>query len=209
LWLNGFAGSGKSVLCSTAIDRLFQDRENRQTKVGIAIFYFTFNDDAKQDASAMLRSLILQLSVQLEDDHKLVSQLCSSYQNATPPDIVLIDILRQLIQAFEHTYVVLDALDESPRGKYRHDVLGVITSVRAWLEPGLHLLASSRDEVDIRDELTASSANLSTISMKNSSVDQDIATFVASELETNKRLRKWAAHCEEIKRALVSGAEGV
>ncbi|CAI7577772.1 unnamed protein product [Penicillium glandicola] len=58
IWLNGFAGCGKSVLCSTA--------RQRQPGVGIGFFYFSFNDESKRDSSGMLRALLLQLSAQLE-----------------------------------------------------------------------------------------------------------------------------------------------
>ena len=74
LWLNGFAGSGKSVLCSTAIQFAFRHRRS-DPSVGIAFFYFSFNDKSKQDESAMLRALLLQLSCQLKDGHADLSRL--------------------------------------------------------------------------------------------------------------------------------------
>lgn len=55
LWVNGFAGSGKSVLSSTAIQFAFRHRGSNP-QIGIAFFYFTFNDNSKQDESAMLRA---------------------------------------------------------------------------------------------------------------------------------------------------------
>lgn len=53
LWLNGFAGSSKSVLSSTAIQYAFRHRRSNP-QIGIAFFYFNFNDELKQDESAML-----------------------------------------------------------------------------------------------------------------------------------------------------------
>ena len=64
LWLNGFAGCGKSVLCSTVIQDTFRYKQS-DSGVGIGFFYFTFNDTSKQDESAMLRALLLQLSAQV------------------------------------------------------------------------------------------------------------------------------------------------
>lgn len=46
LWLSGFAGCGKSVLCSTAIQYTFRHNQSNPG-VGIAFFYFTFNDESK------------------------------------------------------------------------------------------------------------------------------------------------------------------
>ncbi|MCJ1455393.1 hypothetical protein MMC28_005748 [Mycoblastus sanguinarius] len=83
MWLNGFAGSGKSVLCSTAIQFALRHRRS-DSNVGIAFFYFTFNDELKQDVSAMLRALLLQLSSQLQDGHADLTRLHDSYKASTP-----------------------------------------------------------------------------------------------------------------------------
>jgi hypothetical protein len=113
LWLNGFAGCGKSVLCSTAIQYTFRHKRSDRG-VGIAFFYFTFNDESKQDESAMLRALLLQLSGQLADSHTDLARLHDSYCTGIPPAIVLTEHLRHLIQKFDQVYILFDALDESP-----------------------------------------------------------------------------------------------
>ncbi|CAM1509295.1 Fc.00g030340.m01.CDS01 [Cosmosporella sp. VM-42] len=206
LWLVGFAGCGKSVLCSTAIQFAFRHRR-ANPRIGIAFFFFTFNDESKQDASAMLRALILQLSSQLADNHSLLSRLHDSYRNASPPDPALIDCLHQLVRAFKDVYIVLDALDESPRSKHRDNMLQCLAELRAWSEPGLHIIVSSRDEVDIREDLEALPKE--TIKMKNDSIDRDIASFISEHLHKNRRLRKWDEHHARIETALTTRAKGV
>ena len=206
LWLNGFAGCGKSILCSTAIQFAFRHRRSNP-RIGIAFFFFTFNDDSKQDTSAMLRTLVVQLSCQLADNHKLLSRLHISYPNATPPEPALMDCLRQLLRAFDDVYILLDALDESPHDKHRADVLQALVDLRALSEPGLHLLVTSRDEPDIRDELDLSEDL--TVSMKNTSVDSDIAAFVSGHLRNNRRLRKWELYHSRIETVLAERAKGV
>lgn len=206
LWLNGFAGCGKSVLCSTAIQYAFRHRRSNP-RIGIAFFFFTFNDVSKQDASAMLRALVLQLSSQLGDNHGLLSRLHDSSRNAMPPNQALIGCLHQLVREFDNVYILLDALDESPRDKHRGDVLQALVDLRAWSEPGLHLLVTSREETDIRDELDA--LRDETISMKSDSVDGDIAAFISSYLRNNRRLRKWEIHYDQIENALTERAKGV
>ena len=205
LWLRGFAGCGKSVLCSTAIQYAFRHRRSHP-KIGIAFFFFTFNDKSKQDASALLRALTLQLSAQLEH-HDDLSRLYDSYRHATPPDEALLGCLHQLVRAFQDVYVLVDALDESPRSQHRETMLQVIKDMRAWKETGLHLLVTSRDEVDIKGELEATPEE--TIEMKNAEVDQDIAVFVAQHLRENRRLRKWQPYYDRIEKALTDRANGV
>ncbi|KAB5559825.1 hypothetical protein GE09DRAFT_1220491 [Coniochaeta sp. 2T2.1] len=134
-------------------------------RIGIAFFFFTFNDVSKQDTSVMLRTLVLQLPCQLNDNHRLLSRLHDSYRDATPPDPALMDCLRQLVRAFDDVYILLDALNENPRDKHRADALQALADLRALSEPGLHLLVTSRDEPDIRDELDVSEDL--TISMKS------------------------------------------
>ncbi|KAI0023788.1 ankyrin repeat-containing protein [Xylariomycetidae sp. FL0641] len=205
LWLRGFAGSGKSVLCSTAIQYAFQHLRSNP-KTCIAFFFFAFNDSSKQDTTALLRALILQLSTQL-DDHTELSRLRDCYRHATPPDQALLKLLRQQVRKFKDVYILIDALDESPAGHPREAVLEAIRNVQAWNEPGLHILVTSRDEVDIRDELEATPAE--SIDMRDTGVDQDIAAFVAQHLRDNRRLRKWEQHYERIEEALTTRADGV
>jgi hypothetical protein len=214
LWLNGFAGCGKSVLCSTAIQYTLRHRRSN-SRIGIAFFFFTFSDDSKQDASAMLRALVLQLSGQLNNNNAYLSRLYDRYRNATPPDQDLEGCLHQLVQVFEHVYIILDALDESPRNLHgkniRRSVLEALATIRKWSTPGLHLLVTSREETDIRDTLHDDlyTSPDETVSMKNASVDSDIASFISGRLKDSRELRKWADHHGQIESALAERAKGV
>ncbi|KAK3299419.1 ankyrin repeat-containing domain protein [Chaetomium fimeti] len=205
LWLKGFAGCGKSVLSSTIIQHTLRHRRSNP-RVGIAFFYFTFNDDAKQDTSAMLRALILQLVPQLQSKDAL-PRLHQNYRGGTPPDQALLDCLHQLIAQFDDVYIVLDALDESPRHKHREDLLRALDEMRGWQGPELHLLVTSRDEQDIREELGPAEDQM--VAMGDGLVDADIAAFVAGHLRDNRRLRKWERFHGQIEKALTEGAKGV
>jgi len=206
LWLNGFAGCGKSVLCATAIQHTLRHRKSNP-RIGLAFFFFTFNDDTKQDASAMLRALVSQLSSQHNDNDAILSRWRASYTNAMPPDHTLMDCLHELVRTFEHVYIILDALDESPRDKHRRDMLQKLVDIRAWSEPGLHLLVMSRDYPDIRRKLCALQDE--TISMKNDSVDNDIAEFIFNYLRQNEQLEQWEEYYDKIENVLTEGAKGV
>ncbi len=206
LWLNGFAGCGKSVLCSTAIQYTFRHKRSDRG-VGIAFFYFTFNDESKQDESAMLRALLLQLSGQLADSHTDLARLHDSYCTGIPPAIVLTEHLRHLIQKFDQVYILFDALDESPRYGQRDQVLNTIETMRKWLLRGLHLLVTSRDEPDIRESL--SPVGNEELIMKNAEINHDISNFISGQLEIDPKLRKWRAHHDRIQQVLAERAQGV
>ena len=206
LWLNGFAGSGKSVLCSTAIQSVLRHRRS-DPRIGIAFFYFTFNDESKQDESAMLRALLLQLSTQLRDGHADLVRLYDSYKTGTPSSRVLIEYLRLLIERFQHVYIMLDALDESPRDGARGHVLDALETMRGWTLQGLHLFVTSRDERDIHEFFNLFTSQK--VAMQNPGIDQDIANFISGRLNTDRSLQKWRKHRDKIQDALARRAKGV
>ncbi|KAK4154755.1 hypothetical protein C8A00DRAFT_42499 [Chaetomidium leptoderma] len=214
LWLYGFAGCGKSVLCSTAIQHTFQ-HQGANPRIGVAFFFFTLNDVSKQDLSAMLRALVLQLSGQLNDDHRLLSRLHDSYGSAVPPNQALVDCLRELVREFDHAYILVDALDESPRDKHRKEVLQALVDLRGCKEPGLHLLVTSREEPDIRlvlqKRLLASRNEAFAVKPPNSRGHRhDIESFISGSLKSNYWLRKWGKKDHhKVEEALTNRADGV
>jgi ankyrin repeat domain-containing protein 50 len=206
LWLNGFAGCGKSVLCSTIIQHTFREMKQRNG-VGIAFFYFSFTDESKQDDDGMLRALLLQLSGQLQDGQKDLEKLYALYQLRTPPVYVLLELLQQFLGQFCDSYIVLDALDESPRDYKRGGVLRAIQEIRNWSLPSVHILVTSRNELDILESLRPSSEQ--NLLMKNVEIDSDIAEFVSYQLRNDQKLQRWKSRHGEIQAILTTRAQGV
>ena len=206
LWLNGFAGCGKSVLCSTAIQHTFHEIRHKH-RVGIAFFYFSLSDKAKQDDNGVIRTLLLQLSVQLQDGERDLEQLHTLYKSGSPPVDVLLNSLRRFLKRFRDTYILLDALDESPRDCKREGVLRAIQVIRSWSISSVHLLVTSRNELDIRESLDPSRGQ--DLLLRNSEIDTDIANFVSYQLKNDAKLQKWKARHTEIEAKLTTGAQGV
>ena len=206
IWLNGFAGSGKSVLCSTAIQFLFR-RSSVNSRIGIAFFYFTFIDQSKQDEIAMLRALLLQLSTQLKNNHKHLRELKKKYETGTPPASVLIQYLRLLCEEFFEVFVAIDALDESPRDGPRQRVFDVFETIRNWKIQRLHILITSRNEPDIVSCLGLSTGQQ--VLMANIGLDQDISEYIKSRLDTDRILRKWYPYRGMIANILSEKAKGM
>lgn len=206
LWLSGFAGCGKSVLCSTAIQHTFREMR-RRVGVGIAFFYFTFNDEAKQDENGMLRALLLQLSVQLQHGEQDLEQLHGLYRSGTPPVEALLNLLYRFLGQFRDIYILLDGIDESPRDRRREGVLNAIQVIRNWSLPGVHVFITSRNELDIRESLNPSHDQ--NLSMRNSEIDKDIVEFVTCQLINDPKLQRWKARHGEIQAKLTTGAQGV
>lgn len=130
IWLYSFASCGKSVLCSTAIQHAFRHRQSSADSVA-TFFFFTFNDELKQDASAALQAPLLQLFGQVSGLEADLTCLKESYNHGTPPVPGLLDYLRQAVTRCHHVYILLDVLDESPVDSSRAEVLSVIDTIQA------------------------------------------------------------------------------
>ena len=206
LWLYGFAGCGKSVLCSTAIQSTFRHQRSRSSSA-LAFFFFTFNDESKQDASAMLHALLLQLSGQVVGMDADLKRLKDSYSHGTPPVPILMEYLRSAMTRCHDVYLLLDALDECPMGDTRDYVLSTIQTIRQWSVPSLHLLVTSRDILDIRQALNVEVEN--TVALTDDNVSQDILRYVSHQVDHDPRLHRWGKHRETIKQCLAQRANGV
>lgn len=206
LWLKGFAGSGKSVLCSTAIQAAFQYRRGDRN-IGIAFFYFSFSDESKQDESCMIRALLWQLSSQSSDRPVDLLQLYDAHKTGTPPSTTSSAYLRRLFGRFHRVYIFLDALDECPRLEGRERVLKTLEEIQDWDVPNIHLFVTSRDEPDIRQSLNRLASDQ--IGMRNAGIDRDITNFISRQLDEDRQLLKLSPYHDQIRIALTEGAKGV
>ena len=177
------------------------------TSFAAAYFYFDFRDPAKQRAENLVRSLIKQFSVQCTGIPGPLEALYFQIQDGSRQTTVeaLVSTLRDIMQTFQHTYIVLDALDECSE---REDLLNLIEEIIDWKIETLHLLATSRKEQDIDDCLSSRVSN--EINIQSSLVDADIRVHVRDQLRKDRKLKKWSPAAQsEIETALVDGAHGM
>ncbi|KAF8507548.1 hypothetical protein JB92DRAFT_2680050, partial [Gautieria morchelliformis] len=149
LWLHGKMGSGKTILCSTIINELFLPC-GRDQLPAVAYFYFT---NKQTQTNVAVRSLIKQLSLTMtcrrEDIPAALASLYSQHSQGQQSLTLetLISTLKSLIGSIPQPYIVLDAIEEC---EDRDELLGLIQEIYGF--GSLHLLATSRDELDITDE---------------------------------------------------------
>jgi hypothetical protein len=205
LWIKGFAGCGKSVLCGMTIEHISEANQSLDG-IGIAFFYFRFDDPAKRHVSGMLCGLLLQLSAQIENGQKSLEQLYDHCPLKQPTSEMLFDLLRLTISKFNASYIFLDGIDEAESWD-RTDLLGMIQKIREWNVPNFHLLVFSRDEYDIWQSFQCRIDQ--SISMRNNEHDQDIANFVSYKLVSDPDLQRWSRRHTEIKDALLMKTQGV
>lgn len=82
-------------------------------------------------------------------------------------------------------YVILDALDECTD---REELLPFIREVTASKLQDLHIMATSRWEKDIEDELSPVADH--NINIQSAIVDEDIPDYIRDRLATDTKLKK-------------------
>lgn len=89
----------------------------------------------------------------------------------------------------------------------RKHVLATIAAMRKWKLPGLHILAMSHDVPDIRQSLKPQVGE--DVTMKNSSVNEDISKYVRGTLENKINLSHWRYEIDTVHDELIERAQGV
>lgn len=170
---------------SSSIIDCIQDLCRAADQCKSAYFYFNFQDTAEQYLDVVLRSLLRQLAADEPQVPSTVEELCKQYQEVghDPPNKALWDALVDTIRrSGKEIYIILDALDELPEDrKERPKVLRCIAEFVQLGVRNLHILATSRDEFDIRKALGPLSETGTCI--QTSEVDSDISKYVGSCLQ--------------------------
>lgn len=159
----------------------------------------------------MIRSLITHLSVRSASTSQALESLYSSKMNGNqqPTTNELLTTLRQIIQGFEETFVILDALDEC---KDRQELLAGIEEMIRWKTGKLHMLVTSRKENDIEEWLNPLSNEEGKICIQSALVNDDIRTYVHERIQIDRGLKRWQKKPEvqqEIETTLMSKADGM
>ncbi len=203
LWLIGKAGSGKTILSSTVIHDLF---ENKSIDSSIIYFYFDFQSREKQLVQGLLSSMVAQLNQNNQTFGLLEAFYNSHSRGKLRPTLQdLKDLIRRMIDKSGSVYLFIDALDECEE---RKELLEILQELRSWNQGNIHTLATSRRETDIEASLAIIATD--SISLEESVIQEDILSFVRHQLQHDARLSKWPESVRnEIQSVLLEGANGM
>ena len=166
----------------------------------MAFFFFDFKDTAKQDARALLSSVIVQLSRRSPSFYNILFNFYSVHEKGSQqPSIgALTKCLEDMIKASGDVpmYLVLDAVDECPNTNGipspRCQVLDLVEKVVKQGHPRLHLCITSRPEVDIRTSLEPLTSTSNRICLHDQiGQKEDIVKFVRGVVYSDKNMRRW------------------
>ncbi|CAO2649247.1 Nn.00g066320.m01.CDS01 [Neocucurbitaria sp. VM-36] len=201
-WIHGKPGCGKTVL-SSVIVRQLKDHVLRSTNSALAYFFFNFNDKTKTKVHKVIRSLILQISVQMNGGQRELMDFYARHHN-THEELscnVLMGFLKRLL-SFGHVYLVFDALDECEE----LDQLTEFISDLGSCSDRVHLLVTSRNENCLRGLQT--DAISIDINLENEDVRVDLRNFIQENVSGDEELGQWSTDVQlEIIETLIDGAD--
>ena len=116
LWLNGLAGSGKTVFAATVVDHLITKRSDIQG-TAVAFFMCRYNEDRPQKSLTVLSSFAAQLASQGERAQENFAKFYHDYDMNTTTSLTMTaddlqDLVLTLSYEFETIYLIIDGLHE-------------------------------------------------------------------------------------------------
>ncbi|KAH6886789.1 ankyrin repeat-containing domain protein [Thelonectria olida] len=211
LWLHGIPGAGKTVLCSTIIEHMLKYSSTSDHASGlrhqVVYFYFDFSDSSKQNLVSLLKSVIFQLGSTAQGPSTAAESLFETQKRGLnePSLEELVDVCVAEVVRTQSTYLLIDALDESPmseRGPFFQKFL------QSMLQANVSILITSRKEPDIERGLKDVASDI--ISLQASVVDEDVRTHVHTVIHTDPTLSSVKpALQKEILDEIVAGARGM
>ncbi|KAH0559215.1 hypothetical protein GP486_004272 [Trichoglossum hirsutum] len=197
-WLHGIAGCGKTVLCSAALERVDEHCRADHARRASASYYIDYQYDI--DSLDILCSIIAQLSFKLYKSGSALPVAVQDLETRNDPDCLIL-ALKSLVQRLEHTYVVIDALDEYPD---RSKILSLMEDICHLGETQrVHVLITSRNEQEISAVLTSISARFgeeraTVLPVDPNFINKDIELHTKEALEKDRELSCYPEDLKEL-----------
>jgi hypothetical protein len=173
----------------------------------MAYFYFDFRNAGKQGLQDLVRSLLIQLSAPSALRCDTLSNLYSAHDKGKnqPGDRDLVECLKRMLKLPDErpTYLIIDALDESPNSpgipSLREKVLQLVEELVELCLPSIHICVTSRPEIDIRNVLEPLTSRRVSLH-DQSGQKEDIADYVRSVVYSSSEqiMRRWRSEDKEL-----------
>jgi hypothetical protein len=161
--------------------------------VGLAFFYFSYDDQANQSTSAILRSILRQWLNRQSTIHSDVRSLYASCisQSKLPDLSDLLQCLKSVSTGFRLSFIVIDALDEC-EGPERENFLRIFSELEST---SIRIFATSRPHLRDVEEVFRGSPRI------NIAADvHDLQRYLAREI--NLRMLSYP---EDLRNSLLNG----
>lgn len=201
-------------MCSTVIEHL-QHRSHIQygSLSVVSYWYFSFANKATLNISSALCSISRDLCSKSLILPRPVEDAWSDSNNGQqrPTAQSLFKMLVSLLNHFDNVYLVIDAIDEHPESG-REPLLKVLSGLMSLRVKSLHLLISSRPDIEIEQTFREHSTRFgyfSCATLHPDCVQDDILKYIERKLN-QESCRKWSVkEINEVKTKLSTKAAGM
>ena len=178
------------------MERLCRSRDVSNHRDLTARFYFSFENFSHQhNLESLLKSIIQQLSFAPEIFSRL-KELYEENTKAWPPSSPSVSSLQELLFAGlklrcsnekmpRKVFLVIDALDEIPKGMRRTEVVKFLKDLADLRIPFLHVLVTSRPKLDIKFPLSTENDAWVVLNVDEAAISADIGIYVNAALDTD------------------------
>ena len=202
IWYNGLPIIRVHKLMLLSSSAIIEDIRALQ-KFGLAslaFFYCDFRESQKKDVHGLLSSLLVQLGAQSDIYSATLFDFYAAHgrgsQHASDDELLecLKDMLKCPGQATVH--IIIDGLDEcsttAGMPSPRENVFRLVEELVGLHIPNLRVCVTSRPEADISDVLRPLAFRSISLHEENGQV-QDIAEYVRSVIDDDRKMRRWSA----------------
>ncbi|MCJ1462826.1 hypothetical protein MMC07_001429 [Pseudocyphellaria aurata] len=161
LWIYGPAGYGKSVLCARCIQSLMASSAST-----LAYFFCSSDAEAKREPLAILRSWLLQVVTRNKDAYDIAQEQLRQTNSIPASQSDVWKLFRSIVSDVPNCIFIVDGFDECLISDKQSGKAGS-TSRKNFLEElktsvahtTTRILLVSRDEIDIRSQMSPEVAN--------------------------------------------------
>ncbi|KAF7941793.1 uncharacterized protein EAE97_006630 [Botrytis byssoidea] len=214
LWLNGGAGAGKSILCSTVIDHI-QKLCKQEINVVVTYWYIKFDNLTTQSVSNIIRSWIRDICSNRRDTPQTLKDAYTrcNHGQQQPTIKQLMEILKSVVSGLQDVYLVVDALDEYPKTE-RDLLLETLKDIHQWKIDSIHIFVTSRAEDDIRFHLDKMrerdvSDSCQSIKVQDPNITEDIKKFLNENISSFRRTMWSSDFKDEVVESVARQADGM
>ncbi|KAJ5350029.1 hypothetical protein N7541_007756 [Penicillium brevicompactum] len=182
-WLQGSAGTGKTYLTSSVVDRVRTMLSGSLEVEGLAFFYCNRSEPQRGRSENILQSFVRQLCTPAQRPEHMQGRIKKAYEDARDRGTDFqtdqcMELIQECLDGYGRTTLIVDALDECDR-RSQSSIIKALNSFLANSKNPVKIFISSRPDSDIRNRLKDSP----TIAVSASSNQRDIKLYLEAELQ--------------------------
>ncbi len=216
LALSPTAGAGKTKIVSSVVNHIQEALASRRNDEAFAYFYYNRNNTSRRSEAAAICSLVRQLSVAAKYGGALPQVVLQMFSSKKKGQRELAEehlhtadaqlLLRQLVEIYPQTTLVLDALDECD-AKTRLSLVNLLDDLVQGAGRPVKVFIASRLDQDIRERFECGP----TVAIRALDNQDDIARYIGAEMASRP---DWTSKvsdslCEEVVQTLTLQSQGM